>query len=105
MRIVVILAKHAESVIKRFPTACIHMAVQAPRSTLVIETRPGPAHYDLRRIFASHLLIEMVQIVFTPIAAVGHPLLAGVHPRIFTIEVFCVLRGWIVFVDQPGGSI
>src|SRR4051812_8614794 len=49
----------------------------------------------------SHVFVEVVEILLSPITSVGSPsLLAGLNPGIHSGEIRSILLRWLVFVDE-----
>ena len=79
------------------------MPVQPPRSFAVVEPGPGCSHGNLVRIFRLHFAIEIVQVIFSPVAAIFRPpFFPGVDPGIKTIEIGGERTG-MIFVDKQRG--
>src|SRR5689334_18450049 len=98
---IVVLLEQAQRVLKCLTTAAVHVAVQAPRSLAVIESRPGAPNNDFARILSRHFLVKVLQILLAPLAAVARPpMRAGVNPGVNTVKGVLILGGRLIFVDE-----
>src|SRR6185437_12086404 len=70
------------------------VAIQAPGRLAVIEACPGRSYRDLVRILRLHRLIEPVQIISSPVAAIGRePFPSRIHPGVETVERIGIRSG------------
>src|SRR5262249_3199623 len=90
-----------KSVFKSLAATALHMAIQAPLCGRVIKAWPSGSNNDLVRMVVAHVLVEVIQVLLSPIAAVVRPpLLPGLDPSVHSSEIRSVLRRRLVFVDQ-----
>src|SRR5215510_7675667 len=83
----VIAAKDLEAVFKSAAAAVGDAAILAPGRLAVIESRPYRAHCNFVGMMLGHVVVEILQVVLTPIAAIARPAaIAGLHPGIKAIE-------------------
>src|SRR5512133_588419 len=68
MLLVVVSAEHPQRVLEGLPATRVHLAIATPRRLRIVEARPGRANRDLVRILAVHRRVEILEIVFAPVA-------------------------------------
>src|SRR5437667_7216752 len=110
-----ILLTQLHGVAKRCTASLRHITAQAPGCMPVIESGPGAADGNLVFIFRLHGLIEVTEIIFSPVAAIRLPtLLPRVDPGKESVKDLvwnagCVFvnqeRRWIPFVGLGAHAI
>src|SRR5580692_12114484 len=77
------------------------MAVQTPFCGGIVEARPGTTDRDLIGVCVLHRLVEMIEILLTPVGAIGGPSAGtGLYPGIRSRKVIRELSRCFVFVNQ-----
>src|SRR5262249_22410154 len=98
---IVVLLEEAEGVFECFAAATIHAPVQSPRSFAIVEARPGTANDHFVWILLRHLVVKILEILFSPFASIACPTArARMDPGIDTIERVLVLIWGTIFVNQ-----
>ena len=88
-----------ERVLEGLATTPVHVTVQAPGSSGVVESRPNRADHNFSRT-TFHFFVKAFQVLLAPVAAIGFPAAARMHPGVIAIEIFYILRRRFIFVNQ-----
>jgi hypothetical protein len=91
-----VLPPEIERVLERLAALGGYVPVQAPAGLAIVKTGPGPSDDELVRVFRHHCLVELAQVLLSPVRAIRRP---SFDPGIETIYRLCVLAGQ-VFTDQ-----
>src|SRR5580765_1981399 len=90
-----------QSVFERLAAPRLHVAIQAPLGGGIVKAGPSRTDGDLVGMLVAHVLVKVVQVLFSPIAAVRSPsLLSGLHPRVQAPKVCRKLRRRFIFVEK-----
>src|SRR5271165_339594 len=94
MRTVVVPIIEMQRFVECLPASALHVAVEPPFRSRVIETRPCATNRDLVGVLGSHRLVEIVEVLLAPITAIGRPpTCSGLNPREGSREIVDILRG------------
>src|SRR5512141_1650598 len=81
-----VLPENTKRVFEGLAAAAVHVAVQAPRSLGIVETRPSSTHNDFVRMVLPHPLVKVLQVLLAPLAAVCLPSpRPGMDPSVISV--------------------
>ena len=103
--VVVALIK-IESLVEGFAAGTLHVAIESPLRSGIIESWPRSSDGNLVGMFVLHGLVEIIEIGFAPVAAIGGPSAgSGLHPGVGAGEIVSVLRRRLILVNQKRGTL
>src|SRR5579863_1600652 len=103
---VVVVPVDAHRRVESFPTRTLNKAIESPLRGGIVEARPSAPDRDLVGMLVLHRVVEVLEILLAPVAAVRRPTAGtGLHPGIRSIEIIGKLGGRFVFVDQQGWPV
>src|ERR1700691_1225733 len=98
---VVVAVVEMQCFVQRLTTPPLHVTIEPPFRSGVVEARPCSSDCDFVRVFVPHDLVEVLQILLSPVAAIrSESTRSGMDPRVGSGKVIGDTCRRFIFVDQ-----
>src|SRR5581483_10520188 len=94
---IVVPMKYFQCVFKSLAAAPVHVPIQTPRCTGIVEARPNSTHHDLARS-PLRLLVKALQVFLAPITAFRVPCFPRMDPGVVAVEIPVILWRGVILV-------